>query len=194
MRIPSSYKLLGIVRTCQHESRVIEKWADGMSADQLLALLSPDQRKQFEAILADPKKAEALLENHTEDIHRSWWTNDGDDDDDGDRGSAAESSQEAGGRPRPLPLEKLLKLPQGSSSSDDHFELGFNLSAILWVISETGLFVNRLLLDHSELTRPFSKGWRTPCNITCTQTPPLEREHRAWRRSSRSWRRNRSLY
>lgn len=97
---------------------------DDLSPEQLLAHLNPEQRKAFEALLADPERAAELLQEEDAplDPQQFWWyrsTLDADVDQKDRKGKGRE-------RPKPIPKDKLLQ-----STASSELDLGHNLVAIL---------------------------------------------------------------
>jgi len=92
-----------------------------MRPEEILKHLSPEQRREFEQMLADPSRAAGLL-NLENDREIYWWLQDED--------ISAEDNTEDPSRAHtivPLPRDKLLK-PSATASS-----LQCNLVAILCV-------------------------------------------------------------
>lgn len=82
----------------------------------MLKYLSPEQRREFEEMLADPTKAADLLE--LEDEHRScWWLE--------DSKELEREPKKTARKPTPLPQAKLLK------PSTTAIALQYNLLTIL---------------------------------------------------------------
>ena len=97
---------------------------DDLSPEELLAHLSPEQRRAFEALLADPERAAELLQedNAPLDPQQFWWYRSALD------AEVDQKDRKRKGRERPEPISKD-KLLQSTASSE--LDLGYNLVAIL---------------------------------------------------------------
>ena len=97
---------------------------DDLSPEELLAHLSPEQRKAFEALLADPERAAELLQEDDAplDPQQFWWYRSALDAQVDQKDRKGKGRQ----RPAPLPTGKLLQ-----STGSSELNLGYNLVAIL---------------------------------------------------------------
>lgn len=83
-------------------------------------MLSPEQQKEFQEILKDPKRAEELLLANEEPTKQFWW----------EMGLMDEEtmSSDVPSKPEVFPPEKLLPVP-----NQDPLDLSYNLAAIVYV-------------------------------------------------------------
>lgn len=92
---------------------------DNMPPEEILKHLSPEQRREFEQMLADPSKAASLL-NLENDHGVYWWLRDEDI-------SVEDNSKDSSGTQAIVPLPRA-KLPKSSATASS---LQCNLIAIL---------------------------------------------------------------
>lgn len=92
-----------------------------MAPEEILKHLTPEQRREFEEMLADPTRAAILLESHL-DKGTYWWLDEHDIED-----QAEARAHNVPVAPAPLDRERLPK-PLSSALA-----LGYNLIAILSV-------------------------------------------------------------